>query len=450
MSIAKNCELREHRRTCLSCGAELPGEPLLTLSDMPESAQDIPGKEELSLDHGIELRLCRCRDCGLVQFDCEPVDYYPAVIRAVGLSETMRELRRRDYRHMIDAYGLFGGKFLECGCGRGEFLQVLKEFPVQICGMEADPEAAKAAQALLGPDCRILPCFAGEEAMDLPGAPFDCFLSFNFLEHQPDPGVMLRAMYRNLKPGGYGLITVPSFEYILEQGRYYELIRDHIANYTAESLRRLLRDCGFEVLEEGRIGIGDTLRAVVKKPEGASAEAAVHRACMDIFSAFQRENSRSAGKDVLPGESADQAEAAASRPAGMAGPAAAETCGIEALRENYMRLREQMAEFMEELKRKGKRLALFGASHQGFTIAATTALSKAALYMMDSAPFKQGRFAPASHIPIVAPSYFAEHPAEVVMITAPGYVKEITAQLRAMYGDGFQICTIEPKSWKGI
>ena len=136
------------RGHCMICGAELGQEPVLRLSDMPASAQDIPSADELSKDKGLELSLYMCPDCGLCQFDCEPVSYYPEVIRAVGLSETMRELRRRDYRHMTETYGLTGGRFLECGCGRGEFLEVLSEFPVEIYGTEADPEnAAIAAEA---------------------------------------------------------------------------------------------------------------------------------------------------------------------------------------------------------------------------------------------------------------------------------------------------------------
>ena len=77
------------------------------------------------------------------------------------------------------------------------------------------------------------------------------------------------------------------------------------------------------------------------------------------------------------------------------------------------------------LESNGRRLALWGAGHQGFTIASTTVLAEAAEYMIDSAGFKQGRYAPASHIPIVSPEYFLTHPVDEVMITAPGYVKEI-------------------------
>lgn len=434
---------------------------------MPASAQDIPGKNELPFDCGVKLRLRQCPACGLVQFDCEPVDYYRDVIRAVGLSETMRALRRADYRHMLETYGLSGKKFIECGCGRGEFMEVLKEFPAKIYATEANAEFAAAAQELLGPGCHVMHTFPEDSAMPIPGAPFDCFFSFNFLEHQPDPSAMLGCMYYNLAPGGYGLITVPSFEYILKDGRYYELIRDHIANYTLSSLTALCEGCGFEILEKGLIGIGDTLRVVVRKPESTSLEQAVHAACAGIFAAFQKE--RSAGAEM-------EREAAAAETGLSAGgssvgnrtavradsvqpheqteqhlSAEAERipCDVSALKRNYEELRAQMAAYVERLKEKHLKLALFGAGHQGFTIAATTALCSYAEYIMDSAPFKQGKYAPASHIPIVSPAYFAEHPVDVVMVTAPGYVREITAQLRGLYPGRteLQICTIEPESW---
>jgi hypothetical protein len=46
-------------------------------------------------------------------------------------------------------------------------------------------------------------------------------------------------------------------------------------------------------------------------------------------------------------------------------------------------------------------------------------------YIIDSAPFKQGKYAPASHIPIVSPDYYFEHKVDVIIVIAPGYANEI-------------------------
>ncbi len=61
---------------------------------------------------------------------------------------------------------------------------------------------------------------------------------------------------------------------------------------------------------------------------------------------------------------------------------------------------------------------------------------------MDSAPFKQGRFAPASHLPIVAPDYFLEHPTDGILILAPGYTEEIAGIIRRRFGDKIRIFTL--------
>ena len=113
--------------------------------------------------------------------------------------------------------------------------------------------------------------FAETEETVFPDGPYDVFLSFNFLEHQPEPGVMLRCIRRNLREGGMGLITVPSLEYILQYDGYYELIHDHIAYYTFETLENLLTANGFQVLEREMVN-RDTLSVIVRRTEGELAE----------------------------------------------------------------------------------------------------------------------------------------------------------------------------------
>ena len=219
-------------KRCIACGAPLWETPLLTLDNMPASAQHMPDAEHVGADKGLTLDLCQCSGCGLVQFDCEPVDYYRDVIRAGGYSTTMAELRRKQYKHLIETYHLEGKRFIEVGCGQGEFLQVLKEFPVEVHGIEHDPALVELAKSK-GID--VVQGFTETEDTVFPGGLYDVFLSFNFLEHQPDPVTMLRAIWNNLEDDAMGLITVPSFEYIMEHSSYYELIRDHSTSGRSDS-----------------------------------------------------------------------------------------------------------------------------------------------------------------------------------------------------------------------
>ena len=398
-------------RICIACGSRLPEKALMDFEGMPASAQNIPDREEVKADEGIELHLCQCGRCGLVQFDCQPVDYYRDVIRSGGFSTTMVELRRSQYRHFIGDFGLEGKKIIEAGCGQGEFLSVLKEFPVKGYGIEHKEDLVALAKSR---GLTVWRQFADQEGTILKNpegegeGPYDAFLSFNFLEHQPDPVGMLKCLYRNLTDGGLGLLTVPSFEYILEHDGYYELIRDHLAYYTFDTLRFVLGQAGFEVLEEEMIN-RDTLSVIVKKKE-------------------------TAGRETLPARKDCETVVAGGK------TAAADVSGL--VRSRTV-IENEITGLFERLEREGKTLAVWGASHQGFTLAATTSLGEKARYIIDSAPFKQGLFAPASHLPIVAPAYYQEQPVDAILIVAPGYTDEIAGNIREKFGSGVEILAIK-------
>lgn len=432
--------------TCIACGHALS--PLITLDDMPASAQNIPAASELAEDHPLSLTLCQCPSCGLVQFDTEPVDYYRDVIRAGGGTRTMTRLRHEEYARLLTAmqeHHIRGRRIVEVGCGRGEFLRMWQDLaedpegaaalardqvrdplsgqlnaaPLHLVGIEhkpalveeanaaaatsADAEtpvtetaaAAQTASAAPAPAYRVYEGFATGDVR-YPEGPFDAFVQFNFLEHQPDPCDMLRNIGRNLKPQALGLITVPSFEYILRYNGYYELLRDHIANYTEFTLQKLLQDCGFELLSMDIVN-RDTIEAIVRKADP------------DELSELH-----------YSGRLID----------------------VSALRDSYDRLSASVNAHIDHLSESHRTMAIWGASHQGFTLAATTKLGGRVEYIIDSAPFKQGRFSPASHIPIVAPDYAVAHPVDEILIVAPGYTDEIAGIIRERFDESIRILVL--------
>ena len=448
------------KMTCIACGHALS--PLMTLDDMPASAQNIPAASELAEDHPLSLTLCQCPSCGLVQFDTEPVDYYRDVIRAGGGTRTMTRLRHEEYARLLTAmqeHHIHGRRIVEVGCGRGEFLRMWQNLaedpegaaalardqerdplsgqpnaaPLHLVGIEHKPSLVEEANAVaatssLSPDAfehttsapvtreasatsadaeppvssltpapayRVYEGFATGDVR-YPEGPFDAFVQFNFLEHQPDPCDMLRNIGRNLKPQALGLITVPSFEYILRYNGYYELLRDHIANYTEFTLQKLLQDCGFELLSMDLVN-RDTIEAIVRK--------------------------------------ADPDELSELRYSGR-------LIDVSALRDSYDRLSASVNAHIDHLSESRRTMAIWGASHQGFTLAATTKLGGRVEYIIDSAPFKQGRFSPASHIPIVAPDYAVAHPVDEILIVAPGYTDEIAGIIRERFDENVRILVL--------
>lgn len=375
-------EKGEEMRRCIACGAPLYEEPLLTIENMPAAAQNLPGPEDCDTERGVTIRLCACRGCGLVQLAEDPVPYYRDVIRSGGYSSTMETLRRAQYDRWIADCGLTGKKILEAGCGQGEFLKILAEYPVQAFGMEHQPELAKKARRA---GLSVTEEYPEREDQIFLNGPFDAFTSFNFLEHQPDPCKYLRAIAGNLTGGGYGLVTVPSFEYILEQNSFYELIPDHLSYFTMETLESLMNRCGFRVLRRERVN-RDTLAVTVQKYERP-----------DLSRLIKKKNE----------------------------------------------ITEEVLFLVRHFEEAGKRIAVWGASHQGFTLCATAKLCGRVSYIIDSAPFKQGKIAPASHIPILSPEEAKETPADAILIVAPGYTEEIAAIIREQFPEGTEIWALK-------
>ncbi len=369
------------RTKCMVCGNNFFAEPLLTLDNLPDSAQGMPDAGNLESDRGFGLELCRCSGCGLVQLNSEPVSYYRDVIRSCGFSETVRRYRLEQCSRFVDMFGLRGGRIIEAGCGQGEFLDLFRDLDVEASGLEHNAVLAEKAREK---GLRVYEGFAESGETKIEGAPYDAFVSFNFLEHLPDPNAYLRCIFNNLKDRAYGLVTVPSLEYILEEGRWYELIHDHLAYFTEDTIRFCMEQNGFVVLECGRSN-GDSLLLAVQKRENAVPDG------------------------ILKGFSA---------------------------------LKEQLEGYVSYYAGRGGKVAVWGASHQCFTLLSASGIAGKIEYIIDSAPFKQGRYSPATHVPIVAPSKFLTEPVDAIIIIAPAYTREIEKAIRTEYGEGPDVSAV--------
>jgi len=78
----------------------------------------------------------------------------------------------------------------------------------------------------------------------------DFIVSFNTLEHVPDPADFLLAANAHLKPGGKLFIKVPDCEVSLRNGDLGICTHEHLSYFTMKSLAELLGRAGFTVVSE--------------------------------------------------------------------------------------------------------------------------------------------------------------------------------------------------------
>jgi len=355
---------------CRVCRLEFDARLLLTYENMPASAQGFPDAATLDQDAGSRLDVVQCPGCGLVQLVNPPVAYHREVIRASAFSAEMGEFRRRQFAEFVAAHGLAGKKVFEIGCGRGEYLALMREAGAHACGIEF---AQVSVQACRQAGLEVSRGYI-ENDSPLPDAPYDAFFCLNFLEHMPDPGAVLRGVGANLTPDAVGLVEVPNFDMILRQRLFSEFISDHLFYFTTDSLTNALRLNGYDVIDCRPVWHDYILSATVRK-----------RAPTDLTSF------------------GDQRE----------------------------RLRRELHAFVDSCGASG--VAVWGAGHQALAVLALAGLQGRVAFVIDSAPFKQGKYTPATHLPIVAPDALASSPVSAVIVMAAAYSDEVVRTLRARF-----------------
>lgn len=151
---------------------------------------------------------------------------YQAATFAVGLDHEIRRLDAqvdlfwRAERAALERAGLRDGMdVLDCGCGPGRLIQLLKteHQGLRITGLEIDPTLVTVAREHLAKagmdDCQVQQGSAEEP--NLPAASFDFIVLRLVLEHVVDPLVALAEMKKLLRPGGRIAIISNDFDFHL-------------------------------------------------------------------------------------------------------------------------------------------------------------------------------------------------------------------------------------------
>jgi 2-polyprenyl-3-methyl-5-hydroxy-6-metoxy-1,4-benzoquinol methylase len=134
-----------------------------------------------------------------------------------------------------------GLRMLDVGCGDGLFFSRLAEF--------GDVEGIEPNEELLNPQgphrarIRVTPFDSNFRSSEL----YSLVLMLDVLEHLDNPGEALRHAYSLLAPGGALLLTVPAFQLLWTN---HDVLNQHRVRYRRGTLRPLLEQAGFAVLEE--------------------------------------------------------------------------------------------------------------------------------------------------------------------------------------------------------
>jgi len=363
--------IKNNIKKCRVCYGDLFKNPILVYKNMPKSAQYLPNENELKSDKGINLKICQCSNCGLIQLDNKPVSYYKEVIRASGISNEMVSFRKKQFSKWLSLYNLKNKNIIEIGCGHGEYLKIMKECEANVFGIEYSDEGIN--------DCiknklNVKKLYIDSKSVFKTKNKFDAFYILNFLEHMPNPNNVLKNIRKNLKEDGIGLIEVPNFNAISSNNLFLEFIIDHLFYFTKESLSFLLNYNGFEILNIEEIFDNYIISATVK-----------NKLPIDLF----------------------------------------------IFDEYQFKLKENIKKFFNS--KISEKIAIWGAGHQSLTfLSFASKYTDNICFVIDSAPFKQKKYTPVSHIKIVSPLILETMPVDNIIVIAGGYNNSIISKIKSI------------------
>ncbi len=165
-----------------------------------------------------------------------PADLDPADI--TGLETYQLHLERYDFASRF----VTKGRVLDCACGVGygsERLVRGGDGTHEVTGVDIDPAAVHYAIANYRGDRLRFVCADGARYAD---DPFDVVVSFETIEHVPDPEALIDNFVRLLKPGGILVASVPVTPSV-------DVNPYHLHDFTPASFRRMFARRGFTEME---------------------------------------------------------------------------------------------------------------------------------------------------------------------------------------------------------
>jgi SAM-dependent methyltransferase len=340
------------------------------------------------------LELVRCRGCGFVWNSA----FRPELIAYDGDYENDQTHSAvfashfRERAQAVVAAAPAGGcvDYLEIGCGQGRFLEEVLSLAGDRLGAAEGFDPAWRGADGAGPDggpggARIHKCYFDAATAGLMQRAPNLVVSRHTIEHVPDPVGFLTAIRAALGPESQArvFIETPCVDWIFEHQAMQDFFYEHCSLFTAGSLALALRTAGFHAPKVSHVFGGQYLWA----------------------------EASTAGEDQAATAPADAVDAA--------------------LDGAHERFTSHWREAVRAAAAEGP-VALWGAGAKGVTFALMVDPDSRMLdHVVDINPGKQGRFFPASALPVLSPEASAARDPATIFVMNPNYLDEIAASLAA-------------------
>lgn len=385
---------------CRHCGAEL-SLTLIDLGSAPPSNAYLTGQTLRAPEKWYPLRVLVCERCWLAQTeDFTQADELFTADYAYFSSTSATWLHHAE-RYVADMVARFGlsaaSHVVEIAANDGYLLQYVRARGIPCTGVEPTAGTAAAARAR---GIFIIEDFFGArlaQEMAAEGRQADLMVANNVLAHVPDINDFVAGFVHLLKPQGVATFEFPHLMRLIEGNQFDTIYHEHYSYLSLTSVCRIFAAAGLAVFDVEELPThGGSLRVYAQRADSG------------------RKPKSARVEDLLRRE-AD---------AGMCDPRY--YAGFQGRAE---RVKNDFLAFLLEMKRKGRRVAAYGAAAKGNTLLNFAGVRPDLLpFVVDRNPAKQGKYLPGSRIPILPPAALSDRKPDDLVILPWNLAHEVRQQ----------------------
>jgi SAM-dependent methyltransferase len=385
---------------CRSCGAASL-HSVLDLGDQPLANRLRTEAELADEEPRLPLHLALCLVCALTQLTASvppealftDYPYFSSVI------PTLVEHARAIAARLVRERGLGPHSLvMELASNDGYLLQHYRDAGVPVLGVDPAANVAAAAEARGIPTrCDF---FGREVARTLAAEGYrpDVLHANNVLAHVPDLNGFVEGIATLIGEHGRLVSESPYAKDLLDQVEFDTIYHEHLCYFSLTALDRLMERHGLVIEDVERLAIhGGSVRLFV-------AAASVAGRGPRVLALLEEERAWGVG-DPAP---------------------------YDRFAHRVRELGRELVDLLDRLRAGGSTLAAYGAAAKGSTLLNTFGIGRERLsFIADTSPHKQGRYAPGTGLPIVAPERLLSDRPDYVLLLAWNFADEIVAQQRA-------------------
>lgn len=386
---------------CRFCKTELH-HIFINLQNSPASNSFLTDEQLKEPEVFYPLKVYTCHNCFLVQVDeyKSHADIFSDVYAYFSSFSSSWLAHAKAYQEKVTLrFGLnSNSRVVEIASNDGYLLQYFKEQGIPVLGIEP---TANTAEVAAGKGIETVVDFFGVRLANellAKNITADLLVGNNVLAHVPDIIDFVTALKIILKPEGVITMEFPHLMQLVDNNQFDTIYHEHFSYFSFSQVHKLFESVGLALFDVEELTThGGSLRIYAKHRDDNS-----RKISPSVHNLLAVETNKGMG-DILY---------------------------YQDFEKKALAVKLDFTGFLIEQKKINKKVVAYGAAAKGNTLLNYCGIKKDLIdFVVDASPYKQNKFLPASHIPVVHEFRIKEEKPDFIIILPWNLREEITNQL---------------------